>query len=125
MKLHLETGGGQHLVRGYAPGHVTVNQTVYRRSLIVLPDRVIADWPPQVWAELGAEHIRLIVALEPEIVLIGTGRVRIQPSPPLLAPLAAAGLGWEAMDTGAACRTYNILMGEGRRVAAALLMIGE
>lgn len=123
MKLHLETGGGQHLIRGYAPGYVTVNDVVHRQSLIVLADRIIADWPPQAWSELRAEHINQIVALRPEIVLIGTGESRRQPPPAVLAPLLAGGLGWEVMDTGAACRTYNILLGEGRRVAAGLLMI--
>jgi uncharacterized protein len=121
MKLHLETGAGLHIVRGYAPGRVTVNQTIYRASVVVLPDRILADWPPQRFDELRAEHFALIAALEPEIVVLGTG-VRLQwPAAAILAPLA--GIGREVMDTAAACRTYNILMGEGRRVAAALLMI--
>jgi len=124
MKLHLETGaGGQRLIRGYAKGHITVNDVVYRQSLIVLPDQVIADWPPQIWTEIEAAHLGQVVALRPEIILIGTGTARHQLPPEVLEPLVSGGLGWELMDTGAACRTYNILMGEGRRVAAGLLMI--
>jgi len=124
MKLHLETGaGGQQLIRGYATGHVTVNDVVYRQSLIVLPDQIIADWAPQIWAEIEAAHLGQIAALRPEIILIGTGTARHQLPPHVLEPLVSGGLGWELMDTGAACRTYNILMGEGRRVAAGLLMI--
>jgi uncharacterized protein len=100
-----------------------VNETVYGASLIVQPDRIIADWPPQSFAHLAEPHFRVLAGLGVEVVLIGTGaKLRFPPSA-LLRPLIAAGCGFEIMDTGAACRTYNILMGEGRRVAAALLMI--
>ncbi len=123
MKLHLETGAGRNIVRGYLPGRITVNQASYRASLVVLPDGLIPDWPPQAFAELRPEHFEQILSLDPEVVVLGTGRRLRLPAPELLLPLTAAGIGLEAMDTGAACRTYNILMGEGRRVAAALLMI--
>lgn len=123
MKLHLETGAGRNIVRGYLPGCITVNQASYRASLVVLPDRLVPDWPPQAFAELRPEHFERILSLDPEVVVLGTGRRLRLPAPELLLALTAAGIGLEAMDTGAACRTYNILMGEGRRVAAALLMI--
>ena len=123
MKLHLETGAGLNLVRGYVPGCITVNQVTYHASLVVLPDCLIPDWPPQAFADLRPEHFERIRCLDPEIVVLGTGRRLRLPAPELLLPLTAAGIGLEAMDTGAACRTYNILMGEGRRVAAVLLMI--
>jgi uncharacterized protein len=123
MRIHLETGENANLIRQYAAGRIVVNQESYTRSLIVQPTRLIADWPPQAFEELALPHLQLLATLEAEVVVLGTGARLRFPHPELLAPLAAAGIGWEVMDTGAACRTYNILMGEGRKVAAALLMI--
>jgi uncharacterized protein len=123
MQIQLETGDNLNLIRAHAPGQVTVNETVYRASVIVLPNRVIADWPPQQFADLAAPHLQVLGELESEVVLIGTGRRLQFPRAELLAPLIATGTGFEIMDTAAACRTYNILMGEGRKVAAALMMI--
>lgn len=123
MHIQLETGGQANLIRTYEPGLITVNQGSYTRSLIVLPGKVIADWPPQAFEALTADHFKVLVSLKPELLIIGTGSKQRFPAMDLLAPLVATGIGWEIMDTGAACRTYNILMGEGRNVAAALLMI--
>ncbi len=123
MRIQLETGGQANLIRTYAAGRITVNQDSYTRSLIVLPGQIIADWPPQAFDELAATHLEALVLLRPELLILGTGQRQRFPRAELLAPLAGAGIGWEVMDTGAACRTYNILMGEGRNVAAALLMI--
>ena len=123
MQIHLETGGVANLIRLYESGRIMVREDSYRSSLIVLPDRLITDWPPQRFADLTAEHIRTLATLNCEVLLLGTGRQLRFPPPVVLAPLAAAGVGLEVMDTGAACRTYNILMAEGRQVAAALLMI--
>jgi uncharacterized protein len=123
MKIHLESGAGQFAIRRYAVGEVVVNETVYTGSVIVTPQRVIADWPPQAFRDLVAGHFEMIAQLRPEIVLLGTGQQLRFPSPGLLTALMRERIGYEVMDTGAACRTYNILMAEGRRVAAALLMI--
>ena len=123
MRIQLETGGNANLIRTYGTGQVIVNQNSYNSSLIVLPDRIIPDWPPQHYQELARAHLEILAGLDSEVILLGTGRRLRFPRAELLAPLAAAGIGWEIMDTGAACRTYNILMGEGRKVAAALLMI--
>ncbi|MEK7666669.1 MAG: Mth938-like domain-containing protein [Pseudomonadota bacterium] len=123
MRIQLETGGQANLIRTYAVGQIIVNQDSYTRSLVVLPVQVIADWPPQAFAELAVAHFAALVSLRPELLILGTGRRQRFPHAELLAPLVGAGIGWEIMDTGAACRTYNILMGEGRNVAAALLMI--
>ena len=123
MKLHLETGDGTNLIRAYGPGYVVVNRERYTRSLVVTPDRVVADWPPQGFAELHAAHFAALCALEPEVVLFGTGASLRFPPPALLAALIDIGVGVEVMDTAAACRTYNILVSEGRRVIAALFPI--
>ena len=123
MRIQLETGGQANLIRNYEVGRIIVNQDSYTRSLVVLPGQVVADWPPQTFEELALAHLAALVTLRPELVILGTGRRQRFPRAELLAPLVEAGLGWEVMDTGAACRTYNILMSEGRNVAAALLMI--
>jgi len=123
MHIQLETGGQANLIRTYEAGLIVVNQDNFQRSLIVLPGRVIADWPPQTFEDLALLHLESLVPLQPELVILGTGRRQRFPRAELLAPLVKAGIGWEVMDTGAACRTYNILMSEGRNVAAALLMI--
>jgi uncharacterized protein len=123
MKIHLESGDGRYAIRRYAAGEVAVNEIVYTASLIVTPQQVIADWPPRDFGSLTAEHFEAVLGLRPEVVLLGTGRRLRFPPPALLAGLMRERIGYEVMDTGAACRTYNILMAEGRRVAAALLMI--
>jgi uncharacterized protein len=123
MHIQLETGGQANLIRTYGAGQIVVNQDSFVRSLIVLPGRLIADWPPQAFEDLALPHLETLVPLSPELVLLGTGKRQRFPRAELLAPLVKARIGWEVMDTGAACRTYNILMGEGRNVAAALLMI--
>ena len=90
--------------------------------MIVLPDRIIENWEPKTFEQLKAEHFEFLLSLQPEMVLVGTGpRLRF-PHPSLTKMLPASGIGVEVMDTNAVCRTYNILMGEGRHVAAALII---
>ena len=125
MKIHLESGIGQNLIRAYAAGSITINQEVYTSSLILTPQRVIADWPPVRFADLAATHFEALAVLKPEIVILGTGARLRFPAPSVTRALVEAKIGLEVMDTGAACRTYNILTSDGRRVAAALLMIEE
>jgi len=123
MKIQLENSAAQHLVRAYAPGKITVNETVYTSSLILMPEQVLPDWTPQLFQDLAAEHFEGIAERKPEVVILGTGARLRFPAPACLAPLSRAGIGVEVMDTAAACRTYNILAADGRRVVAALLMI--
>ncbi len=122
MKIHLESGAGQNLIRAYAPGSITINNKAYARSLIVTPAQVM-DWPPASFDDLVAQHFEMIAGLSLEVVILGTGAKLRFPAPSLTRALVEANVGLEVMDTGAACRTYNILMSDGRRVAAALLMI--
>ena len=122
MKIEREQPEGRNAFTGYGEGYVEVNGVRYSESLVVSGDRVISDWPARSVESLSGDHIAAIVDLKPEVVLIGTG-VRFQfPEAALLAPLQKAGIGVEVMDTKAACRTYNILLGEGRNVAAALIL---
>lgn len=123
MKLHLQATSGQNIITSYGTGHVFVNQRRHESSLIVLPDSIVDDWPATTFDDLALSHVEAIVALAPEIVLLGTGPVLRFPDTSLLRPLIASGIGFEIMDMGAACRTYNVLMAEGRKVAAALLLV--
>jgi uncharacterized protein len=122
MKLHLTQGAGRNIFTAYGEGYVLVNQQRFETSVIVMPAQLIGDWPPRDLDQLTEAHFAQIVALQPEIVLLGTGKLLRFPHPRLSNPLAQARIGFEVMDTYAAARTYNILMGEGRRVAAALLL---
>ncbi len=93
-----------------------------QQSAIVLSNRIIDDWSPQCMSELRAEHIEQLCELRPELVLLGTGEECHIPDAQIIAPLINAGIGVEFMGTSAACRTYNILVQDGRSVAAALLV---
>ena len=125
MKLHLTVDTGHNFFTGYGESHVAVNQQRFERSLIVLPDQIVENWEIAGFEDLAPAHFEFILSLQPELVLLGTGpRLRF-PHPQLTQALAAAHVGLEAMDTGAACRTYNFLMAEGRRVAAALILSPE
>lgn len=125
MKIQLDTLGRENTIQAYRPRQVTINHAGYTASVIVTPERLISDWPPARFADLAPEHFETIAALAPEIVILGTGKQLRFPPAKITRSLIQANIGLEVMDTGAACRTYNILMAEGRRVAAALLMIEE
>lgn len=122
MKLHLQPRAGLHLVSRYAAGTVSVNEVAYTHSIILLPDAVIADWGAVGFDALQVIHFERLATFQPEVAILGTGHRQRFPAPVLTAALIRAGIGLEVMDTGAACRTYNILAGEGRRVAAALIL---
>ncbi len=107
---------------GYGTGYVMVNQVRYENNLIVLPDRIIKDWDVESFGQLAPEHFDFLLSLQPEMVLFGTGATLRFPHPRLTRALIESNIGVEVMDTSAACRTYNILTDEGRRVAAALLI---
>ena len=122
MRFSLESDLNRYSITSYGPDWVRVNQQEFRRSVIVTPERLVSDWPPQTFGELVEGHFEVIADLEPEIVLLGTGGRQRFPRPSLLRSLLERGVGVEIMDTAAACRTYNIIMLEDRRVAAALLL---
>lgn len=134
MKLSLDYNTAQYTIRSYNVGEVVVNKERLTRSLIVMPERLLCDWAPQTLDQLELEHTRIVTELDPEIILLGTGKSLCFPHAELISALARARevdflsghskqIGVEIMDTAAACRTYNILSAEGRSVAAALFMI--
>ena len=122
LKLHLSNSAEKNIFTGYGPGYVVVNQKRYDNSLIIMPDHIIEDWQVLTFEHLSEEHFELLLPLQPEIILLGTGATLRFPSPLVTKKLIAIKTGVEVMDTNAACRTYNILMAEGRNVAAALLI---
>ena len=120
MKLHAAGPSPANTITGYGEDHVLVNGRRHDSSVIITADQVLA-WDADVFDRLKREDFERLANLGVEIVLLGTGPRQRFPHPRLTAPLAAAGIGVEAMDLKAACRTYNILVGEERKVAAALL----
>lgn len=120
MKLHASSPARVNAFTGYGEGYVMLNGARRETGVIVLPERIV-EWPVASFAALAAADFERIVALAPEVVLLGTGARLRFPHPRLSAPLARAGIGLEVMDLQAACRTYNILAAEERIVAAALL----
>ena len=122
MKLHLDPATARNAITGYGDGYVMVNRQRFERSLVVLPDRILLDWPPKRFDDLAPEHMAELAGLDREIILLGTGAQLRFPRPEIIQPLMRSGVGVEVMDMQAACRTYNILLAEDRRVAAALLI---
>jgi uncharacterized protein len=122
MKFAEAGGRGGYLIQSYAPGRVLIGGTAYAEGLIVSPDRIITGWGPQRPAELEPAHVAALTELEPQVIVIGTGIRQFLPEPSVCVPALSLGIGVEIMDTGAACRTYNILLAEGRKVAAGLIM---
>jgi len=122
VKFERDSPDGRNSFTGYGEGYVQVGAKRHAASLVVSADRVIEDWPAASVDALAADHLAAIVELGPEIVLLGTGGAFRFPDAALLAPLYKAGIGVEVMDTPAACRTYNILLAEGRNVVAALIV---
>jgi uncharacterized protein len=121
MKFHLARAQGRNLFSGYGPGYVVVNGVRYGRSLIVLQDRVV-EWEVASFEDLTEAAFAALAELALEIVVLGTGARLRFPHPSLTRALHAVGAGLEVMDTHAACRTYNILLSENRRVGAALIV---
>ena len=123
VKLHSpSTQAFYNTFTAYGDGYVEVNQQRFESSIIVLPEVAIQPWPVARFADLRAEHFVALSGLAPEVVIFGSGAKLRFPPAALLAPLMQSRIGFESMDTHAACRTYNILMSEGRRVACAILI---
>lgn len=123
MKLHLNQPAAQNLFTAYGEGFVQINATRHASSVIVTGADVEA-WEARNIDSLEAENFARPLEIRPEIVIIGSGQLFKFPPPASLRPLVEARIGFEVMDTGAACRTFNILIGEGRNVLAALI-VGE
>ena len=122
MKLQSDPHSGANTITGYGDGYVEINQIPYSHAVLLSSDGAISEWPIESFDSLEAAHFAQMVALKPELILIGTGSRQRFPKPELLKALIEAKIGFEIMDSQAACRTYNILVGEGRQVLLALIV---
>jgi uncharacterized protein len=121
LKFQPDSLPGVNVVTAFAPGQVIVNATAWSRSVIVPWHGEVRAWAPQRPEELAAEHVAALLECEPEVVVYGSGPTLRFPSPAVMRALIDARVGYETMDSGAACRTYNVLATEGRRVVLAVL----
>lgn len=121
MKLHADRAADRNTVTAYGSGWIEVNGARHEGSVLLMPEGAVRAWPVAGFDALSADHFAAMLADRPELVLLGTGPKQRLPHPRLSQALAAARIGLEAMDSPAACRTYNILMSEGRRVLAAII----
>lgn len=121
MKLHAASTGRFNTVTGYGAGYIEINAVRHQGPILLMPEGDILPWEAPADGKLEPSHLEGKLSQPPEIVIFGTGPTQRLPAPETLVAFHRAGMGLEAMDTPAACRTYNILMAEGRRVVAALL----
>lgn len=121
MKLQTTTTQQYQTVTAYDEAAVEINLIRYDHSLIVLPEITPVSWPVTSFDTLTSEHFAQIDATAPDVVILGTGARQHFVHPKLIAALTARRIGVECMHNQAACRTYNILMAEGRKVALALI----
>lgn len=122
MKLQSDPHSGANTITGYGDGYVEINKTPYAHAVVLSSDGAISEWTAQSFDDLEAHHFSQLIDLKPELILIGTGKRQRFPKPELLKALISAKIGFEIMDSQAACRTYNILVGEGRQVLLALIV---
>ncbi len=122
MKFTLDNPDADYVFGHYGDGKLKVNQTLYESSLVIFPDALHTGWPVNSIDELVVDHFKEVLARSPDIVLLGTGVQQRFPSIDIRRSLVASGLNLEIMDTAAACRTYNLLVSEGRDVAAAVII---
>lgn len=122
MKLQPDANPNLNTVTSYGENHIEINTVRYDQSVLLMPEGPVLTWPVQRFEDLNVGHFEQIAQQVPALVILGSGKRIRFPHPSLFAPLIAAKIGIETMDLQAACRTYNILMGEGRQVLAALIL---
>lgn len=122
MQLSHELPQGYLFFRACAPDAVTLIDRVLTQSFLLAPDRLIENWPVDSAAQFDLAAAETVAALNPEVVLLGTGARQVFPSREAQVALLRRRIGIEVMDNAAACRTYNLLAGEGRRVVAAIML---
>ena len=122
MEFSREAATEAHAIIACTDGEVRLRERAYVASLVVTRDTVLESWRPPDPELLSIEHFTELLALKPEVVLLGTGVRQRLPPPALYAAFAARGIGLEVMDNRAACRTFNLLLSEFREVAVALML---
>jgi uncharacterized protein len=122
MRFTQDSSSSPHLIRAYGGGELRVNDDIYRGTVILSASTLVSVPEIRDINDLAVFDRSRILALEPELVLLGTGARQIFPAASFRAQFLSAGIGFEAMDTGAACRTFNVLVAEQRRVVALLMV---
>jgi uncharacterized protein len=122
MRFTQDTSPNVNVIRGYGPGELRINDEVFRTATIVAATATRAVASITDAAELATEHAALLLELRPEVVLIGTGQRQVFPAAAFGVQFLKIGIGFEVMDTGAACRTFNVLVSEQRLVVALLIV---
>lgn len=122
MQLNLEHPDHEFLLRGADGTVAVVNERRLTRSFLIAPDRLVEDWAVDDVRALRAADLEPVLALEPEVILLGTGERQAFPDAAVMAAALGRGIGLEAMGNAAAARTFNVLASEGRRVVAAFIL---
>jgi uncharacterized protein len=122
VKLQSDPHSGANTITGYGDGYIEINKIPYSHAVLLSSDGEILEWAVKSFEELSPTDFSQMASLKPELIIIGTGKRQRFPKPELLKTLIEARIGFEVMDSQAACRTYNILVGEGRRVLLALIV---
>jgi uncharacterized protein len=124
MLLHLEQPDFEYLMRGADGASAKVNDRALHRSFILAPNRLVEDWPVRDVRAMTPADLEPLLALEPELVLLGSGATQAFPPPAAMAACLSRGIGLETMTNAAAARTFNVLASEGRRVVAGFVLGG-
>ena len=124
MDLIHERPDYDYVLRGADARSALVNDRELRASFIIAPDRLVEDWPAPAIGALEPEQLEPLLALQPEVVILGTGDAQGFPPPRAMAACLSRGIGLEAMTNAAAARTFNVLASEGRRVVAGFILAG-
>jgi uncharacterized protein len=122
MKFTRELPPHVNVIRSHSVGEIRIGEGVIRGGCLVSADQLIADWGPRSVGDVTTEHFSQAFAWKPEIILLGTGAHQQFPAREIYAAILSRGIGFEVMDTGAACRTFNVLVAENRRVVAGLIV---
>lgn len=109
-------------IQSYEDGVIVINNKSFSKSLLVTPERIIENWDMDGPESLTSKSWSQVIDMKPEIMILGTGKKQFFPDPRVFIPLMDAGIGYEVMDSAAACRTYNVLNFEGRKIIAAIIV---
>jgi uncharacterized protein len=122
MKFAQDQINSRYLIESYEDGCIRVGNSEFTQNLLLMPDKLQEIWQLTNMDELSGKHLAELANYKPDVLLIGCGKTQHFPHPSIFVPLMKSGIGYEIMPTHAACRTYNILMAEDRRVLAALII---
>jgi len=112
------------IITSYDDDHIVINERPYYSSLVITLKQIDPDWAPVKPSDISIDKIEELLDHQPEIILLGTGHKTVFPEPEAIVLCAQAGVGLEVMDSASACRTYNVLLSEERKIVAGLLLPG-